>query len=157
MADTVRKVTYFKMSVPDKAGEGARVLGALRDAGVNLLAFTGFPRGRRAQLDLIPEDEAAFRDAAKRAKLALAGKKTGFLVQGSDRVGAIAEYVEKLAAAKISITAVDAMSAGDNRFGAIFWVQSKDVAKAAKAIGATSAAEAAPAAPLIPSGTEPTI
>ena len=34
MADTVRKVVYFKMSVPDKAGEGARVLGALRDAGV---------------------------------------------------------------------------------------------------------------------------
>ena len=26
MADTVRKVVYFKMSVRDKAGEGARVL-----------------------------------------------------------------------------------------------------------------------------------
>ena len=138
MADTVRKVFYFKMSVPDKAGEGARVLGALRDAGVNLLAFTGFPRGRRAQLDLVPEDAAGFRDAAKRAKLALAGKKTGFLVQGEDRVGAVAGYVEKLAAAGISITAVDALSAGGNRFGAIFWVNSRDVAKAAKAIGATS-------------------
>ncbi len=153
MADTVRKVVYFKMSVPDKAGEGARVLGALRDAGVNLLAFSGFPRGRRAQLDLVPEDETGFRDAAKRAKLALAGKKTGFLVQGEDRVGAVAEDVEKLAAARISITAVDALSAGENRFGAIFWVQSKDVAKAAKAIGASSPG----AAPLIPSGTEPTI
>ncbi len=138
MADTVRRVVYFKMSVPDKAGEGARVLGALRDAGVNLLAFTGFPRGRRAQLDIVPEDAAGFRDAAKRAKLALAGKKTGFLVQGDDRVGAVADYVEKLAAAKISITAVDALSAGENRFGAIFWVKSKDVAKAGKTLGATS-------------------
>ncbi len=155
MADTVRKVVYFKMSVPDKAGEGARVLGALRDAGVNLLAFSGFPRGRRAQLDLVPEDEAGFRAAAKGAKLALAGKKTGFFIQGEDRVGAVAEYVEKLAAAGISITAVDALSAGENRFGAIFWVKSKDVAKAAKAIGATSGATAE--APLIPSGTEPTI
>lgn len=153
MADTVRKVVYFKMSVPDKAGEGARVLGALRDSGVNLLAFSGFPRGRRAQLDLVPEDAAAFRDAAKRARLSLAGKKTGFLVQGEDRVGAIADYVEKLAAAGVSITAVDALSAGENRFGAIFWVKPRDVAKAARAIGATSAGEA----PLIPSGTEPTI
>ena len=66
MADTVRKVVYFKMSVPDKAGEGARVLGALRDAGVNLLAFSGFPRGRRAQLDLVPEDEAGFRFSDER-------------------------------------------------------------------------------------------
>ncbi len=153
MADTVRKVVYFKMSVPDKAGEGARVLGALRDAGVNLLAFTGFPRARRAQLDLVPEHEAGFRDAAKRAKLPLAGKKTGFLVQGTDRMGVIAEYLEKLAAARISVTAVDALSAGDNRFGAIFWVKPRDVAKAAKAIGAASAPEAPP----IPSGTEPTI
>ncbi len=153
MADMVKKVVYFKMSVPDKAGEGARVLGALRDAGVNLLAFTGFPRGRRAQLDLVPEDEKGFRDAAKRVKLALAGKKTGFLVQGDDRMGAIAEYLEKLAAARISVTAVDALSAGENRFGAIFWVQPRDVAKAAKAIGATSPG----AAPLIPSGSEPTI
>ena len=155
MADTVRKVVYFKMSIPDKAGEGARVLGSLRDAGVNLLAFSGFPRGRRAQLDLVPEDETGFREAAKRAKLALAGKKTGFLVQGADRVGAVAEYVEKLAAAGISITAVDALSAGENRFGAIFWVKPRDVAKAAKAIGATSSSAAE--APLVPSGTEPTI
>ncbi len=137
MADTVRKVVYFKMSVPDKAGEGARVLGALRDAGVNLLAFSGFPRGRRAQLDLVPEDAAGFAQAAKRAKLALAGKKTGFLVQGEDRVGVVAEYVEKLAAARISITAIDAVSAGENRFGAILWVRSRDVGKAAKALGAS--------------------
>ncbi len=153
MADTVRRVVYFKMSVADKAGEGARVLGALRDAGVNLLAFSGFPRGRRAQLDLVPEDEAGFRDAAKRARLALAGKKTGFLVQGEDRVGVLAEYTEKLANAGVNITAVDAVSAGENRFGAILWVKPRDVGKAAKTLGATAAAEASQ----VPSGTEPTI
>ena len=151
MADTVRKVVYFKMSVPDKAGEGARVLGALRDAGVNLLAFTGFPRGRRAQLDFVPEDAAAFQAAAKRAKLPLAGKKTGFLVQGDDRVGAVADYVQKLAAAKVNITAIDALSAGGYRFGAIIWVQSKDIGKATKALGATAPVEPAP------SPNEPTI
>ena len=40
MADTVRQVDYFYMQVSDKAGEGAKVLRALKDAGVNLLAGT---------------------------------------------------------------------------------------------------------------------
>jgi len=136
MADTVRKAVYFKAFVPDRPGEGARVLGALRDAGVNLLAFTGFPRGRRAQLDFFPEDPALFRRAAKKAGLTIEGKKTGFLVQGEDRVGAMAEQVEKLASAGINITAVDGLAAGEGRYGAIIWVRPADVAKAAKALGA---------------------
>jgi hypothetical protein len=45
MIDIVRKVAYFAMEVPNRPGEGARVLEALADAGVNMLAFTGFPSG----------------------------------------------------------------------------------------------------------------
>ena len=51
MAETVRQVDYFYMEVPNKVGEGAKVLQTLKDAGVNLLAFSGFPSGRRAQLE----------------------------------------------------------------------------------------------------------
>ncbi len=136
MGDTVRTVVYFKLFTPDKAGEGARVLGALRDAGVNLLAFTGFPRGRRAQMDFVPEDPKAFRSAARKARLPVAGTKKGFLIQGGDRPGAIAAYLEKLAAAGVNVTAVDALAAGEGRFGAIVWVGSRQMAKAARAIGA---------------------
>ena len=61
MAETVRKVYYFYIETPDKPGEGAKVLAALRDAGVNLVGFTAFPRGRwRTQIDFIPEDAVAF-------------------------------------------------------------------------------------------------
>ena len=60
MADWIRKVDYFKMEIPDRPGEGARVLKVLRDAGVNLLAFTGFPRGRKTQMDFVPRNTAAF-------------------------------------------------------------------------------------------------
>jgi hypothetical protein len=63
MADIIRKVDYFKAQVQDKAGEGARILSALCDEGINLLFFTGFPRGRKAQLDFIPENGPAFRKA----------------------------------------------------------------------------------------------
>jgi prephenate dehydratase len=138
MTDTVRKIVYFKVYTPNKTGAGARILGALREAGVNLLAFTGFPLGGgRAQMDFFPENAAAFQRAAKKIGIKIAGKKTGFLVQGEDRVGAVAEYLDKLARAKINMIAADALSAGGNRFGAVLWVKSKNVSKAAKAIGAT--------------------
>jgi hypothetical protein len=135
MVDTIRRVEYFKIQTPDKPGEAARVLGPLRDAGVNLLAFKGFPRGGRWQMDFIPEDPVAFRNAAKRAGLKLNPSKTGFLVQGEDRVGAIADLMARFGEAKINVTAIDALAAGEGRFGAIIWVKPENVAKASKVLG----------------------
>jgi len=136
MADTIKKIGYFSMDVADKPGEGARILQVLSKAGVNLLAFSGFPRRRRAQLDLVPEDATLFRKALTRTKLKVRPKKTGFLVQGEDRPGAVAEVVQKLADANINMTAMDAVSAGAGRYGAILWVKPSDVNKAAKALKA---------------------
>ncbi|OGW42230.1 MAG: hypothetical protein A2132_07010 [Nitrospirae bacterium RBG_16_43_11] len=136
MADVIRKVVYYKTEVPDKPGEGARILVALKAEGVNMLAFSGFPSGRRAQMDFMPEDEALFKKAAKKAGLKLSTKKTGFLVQGDDRVGAVSEIMTKVAAAKINITALDAIVAGGGRYGVIFWVKPDDVRKTAKLLDA---------------------
>jgi hypothetical protein len=129
-------VQYFYTEVPDKPGEGARLLNALKEAGVNLLAYSGFPKGRRAQLDFIPADVAVFRTAARKAKLTLVGPKTGFLIQGADRPGAVAELIAKLSAAQINVTACDAVAAGEGRYGAILWVKPQDVQKAARVLGA---------------------
>lgn len=137
MADTIRKVAYYKTEVPNKAGEGARILGILKDAGVNLLAFSGFPSGRRAQIDFIPEDDAAFKTAAKKTGLKMGAKRTCFLVQGDDRVGAVSDIMTKVAEAGINITALDAIVAGGGHYGVIFWVKSEDVRKTAKLIGAS--------------------
>ncbi len=130
MAENIRKADYFYTMVSDKAGEGARILNALRDAGVNLRAFSGFPTARKSQLDFVPVDSAAFVAAAKAAKIKLKGPKTCFLVEGDDRVGAMSDVIQKLAAAKINITAVDGVSAGGGRYGAILWVKPRDVKKA---------------------------
>jgi len=130
MATTVKKVAYFAMDVPNRAGRGAKIMGALADRGVNLLAFSGFPNGKKAQLDFIPEDVTVFRKAVKAAKLTTRPQKFGFLIQGEDRKGAVAKILKKLADKKINVTAINAVSAGKARFAAILWVALKDVSKA---------------------------
>ncbi len=135
MADTITRVDYFYIETPDTPGEAARALSTLKDARINLLAFTGFPKGRRSQLDFIPADPAAFVKVAKKAGWKLSAKKSGFLMQGEDRTGAVADVLSKLAAAKINVTAIDAVCAGAGRYGAILWVKPPDLKRAAKALG----------------------
>lgn len=136
MADTARLVEYFYVMASQKPGVGAALLGELRGAGVNLLAFTGFPSGRGAQVDFVPENPAAFRAVAKKAKWKVIGPKRALLLQGDDRPGAIAEAMQKLADAKLNVTAIDALCAGAGRYGAILWVAPRDVTKAARTLGA---------------------
>ena len=135
MSNMVRKVAYFALEVPNRAGEAARVLGILAEAGVNLLAFSGFPKGRKAQLDIIPEDVETFKKTAKIVKLKVRPQKFGFLIQGDDQTGALVKLLETLAEKKINITAIDAVAAGEDRFAAIFWVLPRDVNKAMKVLG----------------------
>jgi hypothetical protein len=137
MADIIRKVGYFALDVPNRPGEGARLLKVLADEGVNLLAFSGFPSGRKAQLDFIPEDTAVFKKAVKVAKIKTRPQKFGFLIQGNDRKGVVAQLLKTLADKKINVTSIDAASAGAGRYAAILWVKPKDVNKAAKALGAS--------------------
>ena len=136
MSDKLRKVDYFYAMIPNTPGQGAKVMNGLADAGVNLLAFSAFPSGRKAQLDLVPESAAKLARAAKAMKLKLSRRKTGFLLVGADRVGAVTGVLDKLAAAKINVTAIDAVATGDGRFGALFWVKPRSVAKTAKLLGA---------------------
>jgi len=137
MAQTVRKIDYFYVSVPDKPGEAACNLSQLHEAGVNLIGFSGFPEGaRKAQLDFLPEDPAAFTKAARKAGLKLSKKKTGFLIQGEDCPGAVAELLGKLSAAGVNVTAIQAVASGAGVYGGILWVKATDVRKAAKVLGA---------------------
>jgi hypothetical protein len=137
MADRVKKVNYCYIKVPNRAGQGERVLGELRDAGVSLLAYSGFPIGQgKAQLDFIPDDMAAFRRVARKNGWRLSKAKKGFLVTGNDETGAAHKHVSKLGEAGINITAADAIAAGKGRYGMILWVKPKHYAKAARLLRA---------------------
>jgi hypothetical protein len=133
----VKKIQYCYAMVPMRAGNGTRILSELRDEGVNLLAFSGFPAGNgRAQLDFIPEKMSKLRRVAVKKGWKLGTVKKAFLVQGSDSVGAVNKHVKKLAKRGISITAADAVCAGKGRYGMILWVKPKDYAAAARTLGA---------------------
>src|SRR5256886_4235771 len=123
MPDTIRKVDYYYITAPDKAGEGARVLGALRDAGVNLLAGHAFPSARRSQIDVVPSDSAAFVNAAKVAGVKTSKPKIGFLVEGDDRAGAMGSLLSPLGSAGVNVTATSAVRSGSGRYRALLSVR----------------------------------
>ena len=137
MADRVRKINYCYTKVSARAGQGAAILSKLRDAGVDLLAFTGFPiGGGKAQLDFVSNDMAGVRRVVRKEGLRLSKTKKGFLVQGSDEVGACHRQLKKLADKRINVTAVDALAAGRKRYAMILWVKPKDYARASRALRA---------------------
>jgi hypothetical protein len=136
MAASIRKADYFSMRIANRAGTGAGLLAALQAAGVNLLAFSGFPVPGGAQVDFAPENARHFLAAAKRAGLVLSKRKTVFLMRDDDRVGALNAVLVKLAGAGVSIVAMQSVTAGKGRYGAIFWVRPKDIARTARLLGA---------------------
>lgn len=136
MADEICAVRYAYVVVKNQPGEGAKVARALKGAGVNLLALSGFPVGAaKAQIDFVTQDIDALKRVAKAAKWKLSSAKKAFLVQGDDRIGAVADVIGKLADAKINIISVQAVAAGAGRYGAIVWVKPASFAKAAKVLG----------------------
>ncbi|MBI3025414.1 MAG: hypothetical protein HYY66_07045 [Candidatus Tectomicrobia bacterium] len=129
MADVIKAVDYYYITSPDKPGAGAKMLDPFRKAGVSFLAVHAFPEGKRVQVDFVPR-------AARRARLRVSKKKKAFLVQGTDRAGALAGVMARLGAAKINVTAVTGLCAGKRRFALIFWVKPEDQRAAARALGA---------------------
>jgi len=138
MADIVRRVEYYYTIVPHRTGGGAKVFKALKAEGVNLVALNGFPISvRRAQLDFVPSSQKAFLEAAKKARIKLVGPRVALLIQGEDRVGAVADILSKLGRARINVTAMQAIASGGGRYGAILWVKPRNIGKAAQVLGAS--------------------
>ena len=86
-------------------------------------------------MDLVPEDSATFAKAARAAGVTLSRRKSGFLIQGEDRPGAVADIAKKLAERNINVTSVQLFCTGSGRYGGMLWVKAPDLRKAAKALG----------------------
>jgi hypothetical protein len=137
MRETVRKVSHYSMLVPDRPGAAFSVLATLVSAGINLLGCSGSPKGRRAQIDVVPDNTRKFVTAAKKAGLSFVENRSGYLLMGEDdRPGVLASKLKVLADERINVTGVDALSIGE-RWGAILWVGAEDVNRAGKHLRAS--------------------
>lgn len=134
MADRVRKIAHFNASIPNEPGEGARLLGNLRDAGVNLLAFWGYPTGHDAQIEMVPENPAKFVRVMTKAGVPIGPRQEGLYVTGPDRPGAMGDVLRKLAAAGINAGAVQGVASEKRHWGAVVYLAPKQIATAMKAL-----------------------
>jgi hypothetical protein len=137
MADTVRSAVHYTVDIENSVGAGAKVLGQLRDNDVNLVAAWGYATGSgKAKLEIVPDDADGFTAAAKALGLQIGAPVTVFYLTGADRRGALADALDKLAAANVGLEATQAVSDGSGGFGAIFYVDAKDVQRAGTALDA---------------------
>lgn len=131
------KLELYSVIVPNKPGKGAHLLSTLKEAGVNFVGIWGYPVGKsKARIDLVAEDSALLKKAAKQLKIEIGKKQAVFHVTGEDRPGAVAEVLAKLASKEINVYAVQALCAGNGRFGTLIQVDEDDVKKANKVLGA---------------------
>mgnify|MGYP001306797025 CR=1 FL=1 len=141
MKEHVFRVEYFALTIEDRPGAVAELGRHLKDEGVNLIALSMFPIAvGRTQVDIVPEHPDQFLRAAKKFDLAHGEPKVAFLIQGTDRPGAIGEVMNRLGAANINIRATLGVACGENRYGGVLWVNQQEVELASRVLGAKTMA-----------------
>lgn len=136
MATQVRTVSYFYTTVKDEPGESYRLLERLSELGINLLAFTAIPVGPNStQLTLFPADEEDFTDMAKHIELQVDGPHHALLVQGSDKIGALAEIHKTIYEAGVNVYASSGVSSGKEAYGYILYIRPESFNLATAALG----------------------
>src|SRR5262245_50049966 len=139
--DQTVRVEYFALTMDDKPGIGADLHKKLAKENVNLLAALAFPTVTgKVQVDLVPENPEAFTKAARKLGITIGEPKTAFLVQGTDRSGALGDVLDRLGSQRINVRATCGITCGGNRYGAILWVNAADVESASRALGSQPAA-----------------
>jgi hypothetical protein len=136
MPVSIRPVEYFNATVRDAPGEAYKVLSRLAEAGVNMLAFSAVPIGPEcAQLVLFPEDVGHIQQLAPELGVTLDGPQRALLVQGDDRLGALAEVHKKLFEAHVNVYASSGVTDGRGGFGYLLYVRNEQFERATAALG----------------------
>ncbi|MBI4907075.1 MAG: hypothetical protein HY820_25845 [Acidobacteria bacterium] len=135
MQFSVRTVDYYYTQVEDKPGKAYELLSELATEEISLLAFSAIPYGpHRVELTIFPDHAEHLHIAAEKLGWKLSGPQHAFLIQGDDRLGALADVHRKLLDAKVNIYASTGVTDGDGRFGYIIYVKESDHPVAKRAL-----------------------
>jgi hypothetical protein len=135
MALTVRTVEYFYTRVEDEPGKAYDMLAQLASEEISLLAFSAVPYGpNHVELTIFPDSSEALLRGAERLGWTLSGPQHACLVQGDDKLGALAEIQRKLIAARVDVYASSGVTDGQGRFGYVIYVKEGDYQTASNAL-----------------------
>jgi len=108
------KIKQFTINVENRPGAAAEIARTLGNAKVNILALAGTAQGASGTIELVAED-------AKRAKKALDDAKIAYQETAAEgyelpnKAGALAQYLEKLAARGINLKSIHATASKGGR------------------------------------------
>lgn len=126
----VTKSSQLLIKCPDEAGQLAKVLGIIADAGINGVAYAGYAQGGEGHMMVVTENNARAAQFIKNAGYQVREEPV-VLVRDSDQRGSAVAMAKKIAAAGISLTGVYASAAGGDY---ITVLQAKDVDKLVAAL-----------------------
>jgi len=115
----------FAIELANRPGELARLSAQLQEAGVNLLGLWGdHSVDGKENFHCVPESPKQFRQFAEKEGLQITEGMTVY-IHGDDQEGALADMLELIATAGVSIQAIQAVVI-KAEFGCFIWVGDED-------------------------------
>ncbi len=131
MSVTIKNLTIWRKEVAHRAGELARALEPLAEAGANLQVIMAYAEGDRGIIEIGPLSGKKVTDAAARIGFA-ASSKPALLVEGNDRPGLGFKIASAIAGAGVSIS-FDVTQVIGKKFSSVYGFHADEDAKAAAA------------------------
>lgn len=130
-----QRVTYFKISLEDKAGSLLGIAQDLKSKKIGLVGLGGQDlQPGKAEIHLIARNPDKLRNAWKSSGMNFE-EGTGFFVKGADRTGVLVATLDALAKAGVNIVMSEAMGVGGS-YGCFIRVAPADVERTAQALRA---------------------
>jgi hypothetical protein len=135
MALTVRTAEYFYARITNDPEKAYELLALLAGEDINLLAFSAVPFGaHNIELTLFPDSSENLVKAAIKLGWDLSGPQHAVLIQGDDRLGAVADIHRCLNAEGVKIYASSGVTDGSGRYGYVIYFREGDTLEAARAL-----------------------
>ena len=128
----IRRAKSFQFSVEAKPGTLAAVTKVLKENEVDLSGLWGFGIGQgKGEIIAVPKDPEKFKQAATKAGWTVK-ESTCLEISGEDKVGALVEALDKVAAEGANLHALNAVTLS-GQYGGTIW--SEEIDKVAKILG----------------------